>query len=152
MRAVERRPWAERRSAAHDELCELVAAHPGVILSLWGEKAARLVPSRVVVEAPCGPGFCDVLIECEAAARQRRLGLIVEVKTDDESASAGDIIRQLKFYGERLRETRRYNSIWLAVVVESLTDTTFKLIDREAIGIVMADQLHDAARERKAVG
>lgn len=99
MRAVERSPWATRRSSRHDEMCAAVL-----------ESKDRIFPKftgevRASVEYPAGPGYVDVFACTDAPPNEREFA-IVEVKTNDEQASAGDIIRQMKWYLQQLRRDR----------------------------------------------
>ena len=95
MRAVERTPWAEQRNATHDEMCLAVARAAGKLFP--GYTGAV----RSDVEAPLGPGFVDVLAWTDAPPDEREWA-IVEVKTNAERESGGDIVRQLRWYRERL--------------------------------------------------
>lgn len=95
MRAVERTPWAERRTATHDAMCLAVAQNAGRIFRYYTGAV------RAEVEAPLGPGFVDVLAWTDAP-RDEREWAIVEVKTNAEQTTGGDIIRQLRWYRERL--------------------------------------------------
>lgn len=115
MRAVERTPWAVRRSSRHDEMAAIVLAHKELIFPRFtGEVHAS-------VEYPAGPGFCDVFAATIAPPTDR-LFRIVEVKTKDEAASAGDTIRQLKWYFRQLRRDAngrdRAERMGLTLVVE----------------------------------
>jgi hypothetical protein len=102
MRSVERTPWSVRRSSMHDAICLLVVDNVGKTLRLVSPAEADLIGAveepksvdKVTVEAPCGTGFCDVLVETDGRTR----AWFIEVKTDDERASMGDIIRQLRWY------------------------------------------------------
>ena len=95
MRAVERLPWAERRGSRHDEMCAAIAAHPERVFPGFAGEA------RASVEAPCGQGFIDVLVSTVAPPEEMRVA-IVEVKTRGDTSSAGDILRQMKFYDQRM--------------------------------------------------
>jgi len=95
MRAVERTPWAERRTPTHDAMCLAVAMRPERVFGY------PLVPARAKVEAPIGGGFADVLCWTDAPPSEREWA-IVEVKTNAERTTGGDIIRQLRWYRERL--------------------------------------------------
>lgn len=95
MRAVERAPWAERRTPRHDAMCLAVI-----------RGAAKIFPrftghTETEAEAPLGSGFADVLAWTDAP-RDEREWAILEIKTNAERTTAGDIIRQLRWYRERL--------------------------------------------------
>jgi hypothetical protein len=76
-------------------MCAAVAAHPGRLFhGFTGEVGAT-------VEAPCGAGFIDVLAATVGPPEEVRVAL-VEVKTRNEASSAGDILRQLKWYEQRM--------------------------------------------------
>lgn len=100
MRAVERTPWAERRSPTHDAMCLAVALRPERVFTRYTGAA------RAKVEAPLGPGFVDVLCWTDAPPSEREWA-IVEVKTNEERTSGGDVIRQLRWYRERLGRPAR---------------------------------------------
>lgn len=95
MRAVERVPFPERRGSRHDEMCAAVAANASRIFPAFNGEV------RATVEAPCGSGFVDVLA-VTVGPPEEVLVAIVEVKTRGDTSSAGDIIRQLKWYEQRL--------------------------------------------------
>lgn len=130
MRVVERTPWAEKRSARHDEICFAVASRPERLFPRFtGEVQAT-------VEAPCGHGFVDVLARTVAPCAEREVAL-VEVKTNDERASAGDIIRQLKWYRKQLDYLREQPR--MVLVVEDAWDVpsvTLELLLREWIDVL----------------
>jgi RecB family endonuclease NucS len=76
-------------------MCAAVAARPERIFpGFTGEVRAE-------VEAPCGHGFVDVLARTIGPIEEIRIA-IVEVKTKAEPTTAGDVIRQLKFYEQRM--------------------------------------------------
>ena len=91
MRAVERAPWTERRSSRHDEMCLAIAKEAGLLFhGFTGEVAVK-------IEAPCGAGFADLIVRTIAPFGEVQAAL-VEVKTNDENCSGGDIIRQIRWY------------------------------------------------------
>jgi hypothetical protein len=94
----------------HDEMCAAVVARPEALLYWLNAEEAPI--KRVVPEYPCGTGYLDVLIE-RADVNEAYL---VEVKTDAEHASAGDVIRQLRWYSSNLRG---YDRKHLVCLVES---------------------------------
>lgn len=120
MRAAERTPWADRRSSRHDEMCALVAAWPERLFPTYGGEV------RARVEVPCGAGFCDVLVWQEAPPSERE-AFIVEVKTRHEQTSAGDVLRQLRWYRQRLGG--RFASVRLALVVENVSAVPSAMLD-----------------------
>ena len=111
MRAVERTPWAERRNATHDAMCLVVAQHPERVFIRYSGAA------QAKIEAPIGRGFVDVLAWTDAPEDEREYA-IVEVKTNSERGSGGDIIRQLRWYREQLGRPARLVLVvpdyWLA--------------------------------------
>ncbi len=95
MRVDERTPWADRRTPRHDAMCLAVASNAGRVFHRYtGHVCSE-------IEAPIGPGFADVLCWTDAP-RDEREWAIVEVKTNAERTTGGDIIRQLRWYRERL--------------------------------------------------
>ncbi len=95
MRAVEREPWVQRRNATHDEMCLAVSRHPeNLFRNYYGAAQAK-------IEAPAGRGFIDVLAWTDAPDDEREWA-IVEVKTNSERESGGDVVRQLRWYREQL--------------------------------------------------
>jgi hypothetical protein len=132
MRAVERTPWAERRSVRHDEICLAIARMPDLLLRALG--APRNV-ARVLLEAPCGTGFCDVLIE----SADRTRALFVEVKTDAERASGVDVIRQLRWYAS---QRGGYDVKRLVCVCESDPGPLFReLLERAEVSVLLASDV-----------
>lgn len=128
MRAVEKMPWVEQRSSRHDEMCAIVARRPGRLFK--GFKGE----TRATVEWPCGRGFVDVYAETDAPPNEIQR-CIVEVKTRSESNSAGDVIRQVKWY----RQHSGYENVSVVVVVEndwSLPSVTLELLLREGIEVL----------------
>lgn len=107
MRAVERTPWATRRTSKHDEMCAAIVARPDAFM-WWFDSPAV---GRVLVEVACGTGYADIVIESPDGST----AWLVEVKTAAENASAGDIIRQLKWYRSHMK---RYNDVHLACLTE----------------------------------
>lgn len=100
MRVVERTPWAEKRNATHDSMCLAVSLRPERLFHGYTGAA------RATVEAPVGPGFVDVLAWTDAPPAEQDFA-VVEVKTNSERASGGDVIRQLRWYRERLARPAR---------------------------------------------
>lgn len=100
MRAVERTPWAERRSPTHDAMCLAVAQHPERLFHQYTGAA------QAKIEAPVGSGFIDVLAWTDAPANEIEFA-IVEVKTNAEYTSGGDVIRQLRWYQQKLGRPAR---------------------------------------------
>lgn len=126
MRAVEKMPWVERRSSVHDRMCA------GVVRA--AQTITRILPGRILVEAEWGTGFCDVLIE----SPDRAIAWFVEVKTDDEKASAGDIIRQLKWYsGQR----HGYEKKRLVCIAESADDVMRELLEAGGVRLLTWPEL-----------
>lgn len=123
MRAVERTPWAERRSSMHDTMCLIVSDKAEKLIRLAVPAVADFIGDaelpksidRVTVEAPCGTGFCDVLIETDGLSR----AWFVEVKTEDERYSMGDVIRQLRWYAA---QRAGFEERHLILVCEKLPD------------------------------
>lgn len=111
MRAVEKTPWAERRNATHDAMCLLVAQHPERLFRGYTGAACA------TIEAPLGSGFVDVLAWTDAPEDEREFA-IVEVKTNSERTSGGDVVRQLRWYRQRLGLPARLvlvvPSFWMA--------------------------------------
>lgn len=136
MRVVERVPWAERRSSRHDEMCLSVAAHRRLIFPGYrGEVIAQ-------IEAPIGPGFADVLAWTDAPPSEREWA-IVEVKTNEERTTGGDIVRQLRWYRERLGRPAL-----LILVVEPMWDAPEPMRDlilMAGVEIVPATYFREAA-------
>lgn len=126
MRAVERTPWAERRSSRHDSIC------------LWLAENAEFL-TRVAVEEPCGNGFCDVFIETD----QRSRAWFVEVKTDAERSSGGDIIRQLRWYAAQRGGFARKE---LICVSESEDDDMRRLLLAGGVQMVPFQMVRSYAR------
>jgi hypothetical protein len=121
-------------------MCAAIAAHPERIFPRWtGE-------TRVTVEAPVGRGFVDVLAVTDAPAGELQV-LVIEVKTRDEQASAGDVIRQLKWYRAQL-PGRLQHDARLVVVVENdnaLSATTLALLQHEGIEVLPAAWFEEGA-------
>lgn len=106
---AQKKTIADARPSRHDDLvAELLGNVPHVINQCGWDREERPL---VVVERPCGKGFIDLCITwklgiCghqpavgwDAVAR----GIIVEVKSELEQWSAGDVIRQLKGYQKSL--------------------------------------------------
>ena len=138
MRAVERTPWSERRSTRHDEICAAIAGDPYSLMHFLPCNGVKL--DRLTVEAPCGPGFCDVLLETHGLCS----GWFVEVKTDAERASAGDVIRQLRWYAA---QRHGYVAKHLVCVPESNPDATFRrLLEAASVRIVTFGEIWDISR------
>lgn len=131
MRAVEKTPWAQQRDSEHDSICLCIIASE--------EKRGW----KCELEAPVGPGFVDVLATKISSDGQKKMAAIWEAKTLNERPSAGDIIRQLKWYRAQLqRWPNRYDAINLQVAFESenqVTNGMRSMLEREGIGIVWRD-------------
>ena len=119
----------DARPSRHDDLvAELIANLDQVKAQCgWAQDGPRKgipglhVPPSVVVEQKCGRGYLDLCIswkvaicnkDCELYVRRypyalRRRGIIVEVKSELETWSAGDVIRQLKGYQENFDGEQR---------------------------------------------
>ena len=138
MRAVERMPWVERRGSVHDRMCAGVVRAAETILWCFSH-GEHPKAGRVLVEAECGTGFCDVLIE----SADRSVAWFVEVKTDDEKASAGDIIRQLKWYAA---QRHGYEKKRLVCVAESADDILRELLEAGGVRLLTWAELTDAHR------
>lgn len=94
-------------------MCLIVASNPDVIFPGYtGE-------TRCTVEAPCGHGFVDVLAETIAPAPDVE-SCVIEVKTRYEHFLAGDVIRQLKWYVQRLPERLLIHLPRMMLVVEDV--------------------------------
>lgn len=137
MRAVEKMPWVERRSSVHDRMCA------GVVRA--AETITRHTVGRILVEAECGSGFCDVLIE----SSDRATAWFVEVKTDDEKASAGDVIRQLKWYAA---QRRGYEKKHMVCVAESADEIMRELLEAGGVRLVTWEELSNAYRANDGEG
>jgi len=140
MRSVERTPWAVQRTSMHDAISLLVTEQPDRLCRIAAPAMADLLPQtdvprgidRVLVEHPCGTGFCDIVIETDGRER----AWFVEVKTDAERASAGDIIRQLRWYAG---QCRGYSRKELVLVTETLPDPSrWMLLCRAGVRVVPA--------------
>lgn len=70
------------RDSRHDEICLLLCEMVKVAET----------DAVVTIEAALGRGYCDLFVEAADHI------VLFEVKTDNEKASAGDVIRQLRFY------------------------------------------------------
>lgn len=137
MRAVERTPWAERRSSMHDEICAVLARDPMALMH-FVPLANRI--DRVLVEAPCGTGFCDLILEMHG----RSAACFVEVKTDAERASGGDVIRQLRWYAA---QSRGYDRHYLMCVPESPQGRVFdSLLSAAGVYQVVYGDVWDISR------
>jgi hypothetical protein len=110
----------DSRPSRHDELvAELLANLDEVRAQCgWSQRSDRWAKLTFVgtnspsveVEQKCGRGHLDLCISwnlllCEAGCQSRRssrsrCGILVEVKSELETWSAGDVIRQLKGYRE----------------------------------------------------
>lgn len=105
----------------HDAICLLVVDNAAQALRLVSPAVAGLIEAveppkgvdKVTIEAPCGTGFCDVLVETDGRTR----AWFVEVKTDDERYSMGDVIRQLRWYAAQRGGFEQKN---LVLVCETL--------------------------------
>lgn len=131
MRAVDRTPWADHRSSKHDEMCAIVASHPEKIFPGY----AGL--TRVTVEKELGRGFADVFAIKDAPPGEVEVA-ILEIKTRYEDTSAGDVIRQLKWYRAQLTPELQLVTR-LAVVVEDdsgLPGATMILLANEGIEVL----------------
>jgi hypothetical protein len=130
VRATERMPWGERRDVSHDELCMAVVDHASDLLLLCldsvmeDEPALRLrlreqFAKEAVVEVEryvAGRGFVDVAIDIpECDGWQTTL---VECKTNRENWSAGDVIRQLKYYRSLQSQSPNVRVARLVLVVD----------------------------------
>lgn len=94
-------------------MCLAVASRPDLIFPRFPGVV------RATVEAPIGGGYADVLAVTEAPADEIEAA-IVEVKTRAERATAGDVIRQLKWYRARLPSAYVVTAPRLILVVEDL--------------------------------
>jgi len=102
---------AEPRSPRHDELVAFLLAkikeQPQQALRVFFSTEDMPDPDSckrfsVRTEHPCGYGFADICIE--AVYRYVDIRVLIEVKTEHEAWSAGDVIRQLKAYSRDLRK------------------------------------------------
>lgn len=157
------------RPARHDDLVAIVLSQAE---HLWPEYTGRFGDSplpvgawaqpensgrarpEVIVERPCGAGYIDLWIGlvkfCDCGS-QHPGGLIVEVKSELEQWSAGDVLRQLKRYmaEDRLEDRpRRYArtretcnmapySIPLLASGRALTAAEIVLLDHECVDYVL---------------
>lgn len=94
---------------------------------------------RVIIEAECGPGFVDVLLE----NKERSDAWLIEVKTSAEKASAGDTIRQLKWYQ---RQLTRYERTHLVCLSEDDDDVFRRLLEAGGVQSVTLDEFIETAR------
>ena len=113
MRLIEQQRFGGQRSSRHDAMCVAVASRPELIFPRFTGEV------RVTIEAPLGHGFADLLAVTEAPPNEVQAA-IIEVKTRDERCSAGDVIRQLKWYRANLPERLKVNPVRLIVVVENV--------------------------------
>ncbi len=108
---AQKKTITDGRPSRHDDLvAELLGNVPQVVNQCdWDRENESLV----VVERPCGKGFIDLCItwklgRCGHSPATGWLtitrGIIVEVKSELEQWSAGDVIRQLKGYQKSLDE------------------------------------------------
>jgi hypothetical protein len=144
MRAVERTPWAERRSSRHDEIVATIARDPRALMHYLPCANVRL--DRLTVEAPCGRGFCDMLLETHG----RQTAWFVEVKTDAEHASGGDIARQLQWYAA---QRSGYTLKRLVCVPESPLDrNSATVLGHAGVIVVPFCEIWDISRDVAAGG
>lgn len=144
MRAVEKMPWVERRGSVHDRMCAgVVRAAETIVGTLSRGKYTKT--GRVAVEAECGTGFCDVLIE----SQDRTVAWFVEIKTDDEKASAGDIIRQLKWYAA---QRHGYEKKRLVCVAESADEIMRELLEAGGVCLLTWSELSAAHQHHDQKG
>jgi hypothetical protein len=109
-------------------MCALVARRAGRLFRNFKGEV------RATVEWPCGRGFVDVYAETDAPPNEVQR-CIVEVKTRSESESAGDVIRQVKWY----RQHSGHQNVSVVVVVENdnaLPSVTLELLLREGIEVL----------------
>lgn len=97
---MERTPWAEKRNATHDAMCLAVSLRPERVFAGYTGAACS------TIEAPVGNGFVDVLAWTDAPEAEKEFA-IVDVKTNSERDSGGDVIRQMRFYQARLGRPAR---------------------------------------------
>lgn len=86
-------------------------------------------------EVPAGTGFIDVFASTIAPRDEVQCALI-EVKTNAENASAGDTIRQLKWYLRQLVSKGQDARLILVVEDDGLTADGAELIMNEQIEIL----------------
>lgn len=93
-------PWLDKRPSRHDELCAFA-------LDVFSEDGFGGETLAVEVEKELEYGssekYADIYIHGEDDGQKYHV--IIEIKTQDESASAGDIIRQLKWYRAGLKKS-----------------------------------------------
>ncbi len=109
-------------------MCAAVARHPERLFHGFKGEV------RATVEWPCGRGFVDVYAETDAPPDEVQR-CIVEVKTPGEPESAGDVIRQVKWY----RQHSGYRNVSVVVVVDndnSLPAVTLELLLHEGIDVL----------------
>ncbi len=142
MRAVEREPWVKQRSSRHDEICAAIVKCKDMIFpDVKGDV-------MVTAEAPCGRGYCDVLAVTDAPPGEQVVA-IIEVKTNDERASTGDTIRQLRWYRQNLTLPRgvKREDVQLILVTENILsqvpDTLLTLCENAGVEVVPAFYFED---------
>jgi hypothetical protein len=93
----------EARPGRHDDLVAELLKNSNAVVQAAGWASAPGKP-LIVVERPCGKGHIDICMswKCRLCAEHDKAigfrGIIVEVKSELEQWSAGDVIRQLKGY------------------------------------------------------
>lgn len=110
-------------------MCAAVAAHPERIFPGFNGEV------RAEVEAPVGYGFVDVLARTVGPREEIRVA-IVEVKTKSEPVTAGDVIRQLKWYEQRMPLD---GPVRLVLVVEdegAVSSAMFALLAHEDVEVL----------------
>lgn len=92
----------EARTTKHDELVAHLLSRKDELIDLAKKgRDVRSLRAHVEIEQPCGNGWIDLCVtvreicSCRGAIDR---ALIIEVKTESEHWSAGDVIRQLKRY------------------------------------------------------
>jgi len=109
--------WRDNRPAGHDELVALCLDNAESISKQCGwPKEPFSGPGKVIIEHPAKGGFIDLLFQWEV--RRGRMygadcGLILEVKSEREIWTAGDVLRQLKRYRSDLpRMVEAWFDLW----------------------------------------
>lgn len=142
MRLVERVPFGGPRPPRHDEMCLAIARRPDLLFPRFPGAV------RAVVEAPVGGGFVDVLGLTDAPPDEVEAA-IVEVKTRHENSSAGDVIRQIRWYRDRLpRAYQTGGEPRLVLVVEDvmgMDPTSLELVALAGIEVLPIGYFKEAA-------
>lgn len=138
---------AKKHHPRHDVLVAALVAQPEYLLS-WvrfifqadvqevkTEIEYRILVHRGGRETGRSTGWADILISCKTELEC--CGLLIEVKSQLEQWTAGDVIRQLKGYAETLRVHPFYPKVACAFYCDrSLTEAEDQLFAHEGIFIL----------------